>query len=163
MKNFISAALLLMLAAPVLIFASAAYADTGSEDDVSIPADTPVTYGYLQKFRDELKREIIDEISSEGGINIQNGYADISVSKGEFIIPGAGCELIYRGGGAAAVTSSLRAGDGIGDMSMGPELFSGEKLVFGHIYYASDSEAEKAIIITGETAYFTVHGNYEIR
>lgn len=128
--------------------------------EISIPDDTPVTYGYFKAFREQIKREILEELRSEGGLS---DYRDIALSRGDVIILSPGCELIFRGGSAVIITSSDKAGDGIKDLSLGTELFSGEAMVFGHVYTPAASGAEKAIIITGETALFTAHGEYEIR
>ncbi|MBR6563064.1 MAG: hypothetical protein IKK70_03920 [Clostridia bacterium] len=128
----------------------------------SIPSDTPVTYGYLEKFREELRQEIIDELTAEGGITIATTYEDVSFNEGDVIILSPNAEVIYRGGNAVAITSSNDENEGITDMSEGKEIFSGEPLEYGHIYYASESESRKAILVTGGKAYFTIRGDYEI-
>ncbi|MBR4799700.1 MAG: hypothetical protein IK047_05510 [Clostridia bacterium] len=135
--------------------------DTAAEQsEVSIPDDTPVTYGYFKAFREQIKREIIEELRGEGGLS---DYRDLALTRGDVIVPAPGCEIIFRGGSAVVITSSDKAGDGIKDLSLAEELFSGEALVYGHIYRPAESGAEKAIIITGGTALLTVRGEYEIR
>lgn len=126
------------------------------------PDNTFVTYGYLEKFKEELRREIIEELMQEGGISISSEYKDISLKEGEILILSPESEVIYRGGNAVAITSTDKKGDGITDMSTSHELFSGEALEYGHIYYASSSESRRAILVVGSTAYFTVRGSYEI-
>ena len=143
-----------------LIFASAA-AFVSADGDV-IPPDTPITYGYLEIFKAELKQEIIEELRAEGA-GLSGGYKELELSRGDVIVLGADCEVIFRGGGAAALTSSTSAGEGLTDILVGVELFSGESLSFGHIYHSSASDSEKAVLVTGDAAYFTVHGSYEIR
>lgn len=150
-----------VLTACVIIPASVAAEEAGEGGEFSIPADTPVTYGYLEKFREQLKNEIIEELLENGGVKITSQYEDISLPQGGVLLLAPDSEVIYRGGGAVAITSSSRSGDGITDMSDGTELFSGTALKYGHIYFASESDAEKAILITGGTAYFTVRGSYE--
>ena len=151
-----------------LVLATMFLLPTGAENEAkddgefSIPADTPVTYGYLEKFKEELRKEIIDELTAGEGVKISGDYEDVTFDKGQIIIPASGTEIIYRGGGAEAVTSSKRALDGITDSSVNKELFSGDALEFGHIYYPSDSDAKKAIVITGEHAHFTIRGEYEV-
>lgn len=163
MKKYAFTVLILLAVIAGFAFTGAS-AESGAvrDQDTSIPEDTPVTYGYLEKFREQLKKEIIEELLGSG-VDIGGGYEEITLHKGEFLIPGAGCEIIYRGGGAAAVTSSRHPGDGVTDASTEKELFSGEALEYGHIYFASQSSAEKAIAALGENVRFTVNGNYEIR
>ncbi len=166
MKRFI-----ISLALVLCVFAVAAVGalSTVAEDDVSgtdtsIPDDVFVSYGYLKVFKEQLKQEILAELGNadvSGNANSQN-YQDISATEGQIILLAPNSEVIYRGGGAAAVTSSNKEGEGITDMSFAKEIFSGEQLEYGHIYHASDSESKKAIVITGTKAYFTVRGEYEI-
>lgn len=162
-KKTLTALMLALCVITSVIFGASAGAEESGEGTVVIPPDTPVTYGYLETFREKLKQEILSELISNGTIEVSSPTEDISIPRGGMILLGANCELIYRGGGAAAVTSSLLPGDGISDMSEGIELFSGEALKYGHVYFASESVAEKAIIVTGGTAYFTVRGSYELR
>lgn len=156
-------ALTAVTAAVVSAEDAARTASSGAEsarEENAIPDDTPVTYGYFKAFREQIKREIIEELRSEGGLS---EYRDITLARGDVIVPAPGCELIFRGGCAVAVTSSDKAGDGFTDVSLAAEIFSGEALTYGHIYIPAESGAEKAIIITGGTALFTVRGDYEIR
>lgn len=162
MKKLLIPLLLIALVLAVLpICAMTSSAESG-ESEVSIPEDTLINYGYLQKFKEELKKELIEELTAEGGITIATTYEDVSFKEGQLIILAPDSEVIYRGGGAVAITSSNVENEGITDMSEGRELFSGEPLEYGHIYYASASDSRKAILITGGTAYFTVRGDYEI-
>lgn len=155
-------ALLLLVLMPIAATSIMAEGGEDSADTQSIPEDTPVTYGYLQRFKEELRQEIVDELLSDGGITVTATYNDISANEGQIILLSPESEVIYRGGGAVAVTSSNAENEGITDMSEGRELFSGEPLEYGHVYYASSSESRKAILVTGGTAYFTVRGEYEI-
>ena len=144
----------------MMVFAENETATADSE--MSIPEDTPVTYGYLLTFKEQLRQEIIEELAAEGGITIATTYEDISVKEGEIILLSPDTEVIYRGGGAVAITSTDNENDGLTDMSGGTEIFSGEALEYGHIYHSSPSESKKAILVTGSSAYFTVRGDYEI-
>ncbi len=136
--------------------------EAAAASESSIPENTLITYGYLQQFKEELKQEIINELTANGGITVETAYSDISLKEGQTLILSAESEVIYRGGGAIAITSSNLEGEGITDMSLGKELFSGVSLEYGHIYYASASDSKKAILVTGDTAYFTVRGDYDI-
>lgn len=132
-----------------------------TNSDALIPDETLVTYGMLLKIKEELRQELVAEFS-ESGISVESTYNDICVNQGELLILSPDSEIIYRGGGAVAITASAEETQGITDMSAKIELFSGMPLEYGHIYHASSSESTKAILVTGTKAYFTVRGNYEI-
>ena len=102
-------ALTAVTAAVVSAEDAARTASSGAEsarEENAIPDDTPVTYGYFKAFREQIKREIIEELRSEGGLS---EYRDITLARGDVIVPAPGCELIFRGGCAVAVTSSDKA------------------------------------------------------
>lgn len=171
MKKFIVPLLLVCLLVATLsvntMRSSAETADgeakTASESnsDALIPDETLVTYGMLLKIKDELRQEIVSELLQDG-VSVQTTYNDICVNQGELLILSPDSEIIYRGGGAIAITSSEGQTEGITDMSANTEIFSGMPLEYGHIYHSSASEATKAILVTGDRAYFTVRGDYEI-
>ena len=115
-----------------------AFVSSSAEGDASIPDDTPVSYGYLLgEFKEQLKNEIIAELAKDGGITLSTLYQDVSANEGQIILLSADCEVIYRGGGAVVISSSCNENEGITDMSEGTELYSGEPLKYGHIYFAS--------------------------
>ena len=145
------AVLLVVSVYPILATASSA---ESARSEMNIPDDTLINYGYLQKFREEL--------TAQGGITVATEYKDVSFKEGQMILLAPDAEIIYRGGGAVVITSSGEENEGITDMAEGRELFSGEALEYGHIYYASESESRKAILVTGAKAHFTVRGDYEI-
>ncbi len=152
-------ALLLLLALP---FGLSTNAENDSNSE--IPDSTAITYGYLRDvFKEQLKKEIIAELTASGGITIETPYNDISATKGQLILLSPDSELIYRGGGAVVVTATMSEGEGIKDMSAGRELFSGNPLEYGHIYFCSSDQQKHAVLITGDTAYFTIRGGYEIK
>ncbi len=165
MKKRITVVLAFVLAS-IMVFVGTAQISASGEETFIIPDNTPVTYGYLKEYMDEIKAEvkaeIIAQLTSDGVFDTKQTYEEVSASKGQMIILSADTEIIYRGGGAVAVTSSFTEGNGITDMSMGKEIFSGESLQYGRIYYSSAGDSKKAILIIGETAYFTIRGNYEI-
>lgn len=162
MRKFLIPLLSLLLAVALLSLSALHISAENSEPEESIPDDAVVTYGYLMAFREQMKQEIIAQLTADGGITAATPYSDISATAGQFIIISVDSELIYRGGGAVVVTSSAHNGDGIKDMSTGAELFSGTALEYGHIYFAGESAAHKAVLITGDKAFFTVRGEYEI-
>ncbi len=165
-KIIIPIALVALVALMLPLIAMMAFAENetavNADSEMSIPEDTPVTYGYLLTFKEQLRQELIEELAAEGGITIATTYEDISVKEGEIILLSPDTEVIYRGGGAVAITSTDNENDGLTDMSGGTEIFSGEALEYGHIYHSSPSESKKAILVTGSSAYFTVRGDYEI-
>lgn len=164
-KIIIPIALIALVALVLPLIAMMAFAENETavaDSEMSIPEDTPVTYGYLLTFKEQLRQEIIEELAAEGGITIATTYEDISVKEGEIILLSPDTEVIYRGGGAVAITSTDNENDGLTDMSGGTEIFSGQALEYGHIYHSSPSESKKAILVTGSSAYFTVRGDYEI-
>jgi hypothetical protein len=130
-------------------------------------SDPLVTLSYVNEV---LKPQIIAEVLQKTGNGSQAvisgsspaNYQDINLESGKMIMLGENCEFIYRGGGAVIITTSPEKGDGVSDMSTGAEFFSGKPLEFGHVYYASESKAVKYILITGNKAYFTIRGSYEI-
>lgn len=161
----ITVSLLIVLTAFAVVFSAFAVnapAEDSSKAGESIPDSTLIDYGYLKVFKEELKKEILDEIAQNGGLSGGSGYTDVSLTEGQMVILSPNCEIIFRGGSAVAVTSSCFDGEGITDVSVNTELFSGMPLEFGHIYYPSGSSAKKAILITGQTAHFTLKGSYEI-
>lgn len=171
MKKFIFMVVSVSLSVALAVFGALNIYAENSTTEIQpskneIPVNTPVTYGYLQQFKEEIKQDIIDEVVSqitENGISGNNqGYQEVFASQGKTVILYPDSEIIYRGGGASVITNSKGENQGITDMSLGKELFSGQPLEYGHIYYASSSESTKAILITGEKAYFTIRGNYEI-
>ena len=160
----LSLALVVAVALLLPIFAMIAYAEneTSSDDLGFDPEKTVVTYDMLMKFKEEFRAELLEELAAEGGITIKNTYEDIDVKEGEIILLSPAAEVIYRGGGAVAITSSDSENDGITDMSSGTEIFSGEALEYGHIYYLTETDSKAAILILSDKAVITARGSYEI-
>ena len=168
MKNFkiffvVACVLLLTVTGAFAISGAAEKSERALSED-SIPEGTfLVDVGYLMQFGEELKQEILNEIAANGGsVTVESIYKDISLTSGQTLILSPETEIIYRGGGAVAITSSNDQAQGLTDMSVGKELFSGKALEYGHIYFASASDSKKAILVTGDKAYFTVRGDYDI-
>lgn len=170
MKKFIVS--LLAVSVALVGFASAFALNISAEDasasESSVAAvdnydvdNAPVSRDFLFKQLEEFKKQLLDEIG-QGGFSGGSAYHDLTLTEGQMILLGADCEIIFRGGSASAITSSCKEGDGITDISAEAELFSGEALKFGHIYYPSGSDAKKAILITSSNAHFTLKGNYDI-
>lgn len=158
-KNYYRTALCLLS----IIVLVAAMRVPASADETSNKSDPLVSLSYVNEV---LKPQIISEILSqlEGGSvqSTASAYIDIDIAAGKILKIGKNCEFIYRGGGAVVITASSEEGEGITDMSEQTELFSGSALKFGHVYYASLSECDKFILVTGDKAYFTIRGFYEV-
>lgn len=168
MKKIIVSALAAAIIATLLpiafMIASAEKEPLENEINTANQADdeVAVTYGFLKTYMEQFKQELANELATQGGISVDSSYKEISAKEGQVILLSPNCELIYRGGGAVAITSDCKENQGITDMSLQKELFSGEELIYGHIYYASASPSKKAVLVTGGSAYFTVRGDYEI-
>ncbi len=140
--------------------------EVSSQEEFVIPEDpdsAPVTMGFLFSYLEQYKKEILAEIGANGGsVGNNSGYSDVTLNLGQTIILSADSEVIFRAGGAVAITSAHTDGEGVVDLSDNSEIFSGEALKAGHIYIPGSSEAKKAILVTGQSAYFTLKGTYEI-
>lgn len=161
---FVVACVLLLTVTGAFAISGAAEKNERALSEDSIPEGTIlVDIGYLMQFGEELKQEILNEIAANGGnVVIESVYKDISLASGQTLILSPETEIIYRGGGAVAITSSNEENQGLTDMSVSKEIFSGAPLEYGHIYFASASDSKKAILVTGDKAYFTVRGDYDI-
>lgn len=151
---------------------------TGS-DDTSIDPNALITYGYLQSVLEDLKLEILAELSEsiqngemsvptdtpdgDGTITVGSPYTDVTFPSGTVIVLGSDAEAIFRGGDAVVISVSQSEGNGIFDLSAGKECFSGELLSFGHIYYKPNTKSRAYILVTGDKAAFTMRGTYETR
>ena len=74
------AVLLILAVYPILATASSA---ESARSDTNIPDDTLINYGYLQKFKEELKQELIEELTASGGITVNTEYKDVSFTEGQ--------------------------------------------------------------------------------
>lgn len=130
----------------------------------TIPDNAFITYGYLQSILEDLRLELLEELTGQGGsITIESNYKEVSLKKGDVLVLSTDCEAIFRGGNAAVITSTCSQGEGLTDLSMGTECFSGDLLSFGHIYYKTTGDSRAYILVTGDKAAFTLRGTYEIR
>ena len=153
--------LLAVLLAAVSVLTFVAAGAEGTESETPIPPETPVTYGYLEVFGEKLRSDILSQVGS--GTPQAGGYRDETLPRGSVILLSENTELIFRGGSAVVITSSGTDREGVADLSSGRELYSGESLEFAHIYHISAGESRRAVLVTGDKAYFTVRGDYEVR
>lgn len=158
MKKIILTLLSLSLVITLAFSAVTAFAAEGEESEEEYIL---VPKSYLDSLREEIKKEVLGEFQDELDAAVQTGYKEVVAVQGQVIILAHDSELIYRGGGAVAITSSNNEGDGLYDGSIKKELFSGQKLEYYHIY-SSKTDSVKAVLVTGEQALFTIRGNYEI-
>ena len=84
MKRFLLplAAVLLTM---VMIIPSAMHISAADTSSDNIPDNAVVTYGYLEVFKEQLKQEILDELTAEGGITASTPYSDISAKSSSFL------------------------------------------------------------------------------
>ena len=156
----IISALLLTCGMCLLPFRAAA----DGEESIPDPDKTFVSYAYLQNALEELRLELLEQLAGQGGtITVESSYKEVTLKKGDVLVLSTDCEAIFRGGNAAVITSSCKEGEGLTDLSMSAECFSGDLLEFGHIYYKSNGESRAYILVTGDKAAFTLRGTYEIR
>ncbi len=159
MKKIILPLLLsLVMTVALILSAVTAFAetkDTSEEDYYLISAKD------LETLREDIRKELLAEFQDELENANKAGYKEVTATRGQVVILAHDSELIYRGGGAVAITSSNSKNDGLTDISSEKEIFSGQKLDYCHIY-VSKSQSVKAVLVTGEQASFTIRGNYEI-
>jgi len=166
--------------AVALLFAAFSFGVSATDSKENpIDPNALITYGYLQSILEDLKLDILAELSEsiqngemsvptdtpdEGGnITVGSSYTDVTFPSGTVIVLGSDAEAIFRGGDAVVITVSQSEGTGITDLSAGKECFSGEMLSFGHIYYKTDKQSRAYILVTGDKAAFTMRGTYETR
>lgn len=160
-RRFLLVFMALLTVFLLCITASAKESDT--PETVASDSDPLVSLSYVNEvLKPQIIAEVLEKVGSGEITTAGSVYNDINLEGGKMLMLGTDCEFIYRGGGAVIITTSPEEGDGVADMSDGQEFFSGKSLQFGHVYYASESDAVKYILITGERAYFTIRGNYEI-
>lgn len=119
----------------------------------------------VEKVKDELKAELYDEVKAEilADLETENITADISYSlisltKGQTVVAKGCMELILRSGTATAITVD----DGLSDLTSGKDLASGEELTLDH-YIINPVGDGRGILITSDSAYVLVRGEYEIK
>ena len=117
------------------------------------------------EIKDDLKAELYDEIKSEiiadlkaDGITADISYSLVSLTKGQTVVAKGCMELILRSGTATAVTVD----DGLSDLTAGKDLTSGEELCLDH-YIINPIGDGRGILVTSDSAYVLVRGDYEIK
>ncbi len=131
----------------------------------------------IDKIKSEVKDDIVNELYAEIYAEVYNkveaevlaNISDISVSadtsykllcldKGQRLI-GVGCtEIIMREGAATIITVE----DGLSDITAGKDLVSGDKAEFNH-YFVIPKDDGRGLLITADSTYVLVRGDYEIR
>lgn len=106
---------------------------------------------------EQIKDELLKEIGSST-VNADLSYELVSLTKGQTLISCGALELTLRQGSATAITVD----DGLSDLSAGKDLTSGEALVPDH-YIVNPIGDGRGILITSDTAYVLVRGEYEIK
>ena len=130
-KRFLLVFITLLIAAALCLTASAE-----TTADVSVDGDTDplVTLSYVNEvLKPQIIAEVLEQLGRGTTVTSSTNYGDITLESGKMLMLGANCEFIYRGGGAVIITTSTSKGDGVSDMSIEVESFSGTSLVYGHI------------------------------
>ncbi len=117
------------------------------------------------EIRDELKAELYDEIKDEilqdlkkEGVSADISFSLVSLTKGQTVVSKGCMELVLRSGTATAITVD----DGLSDLTSGKDLASGEELSLDH-YIINPIGDGRGVLVTSDTAYILVRGEYEIK
>lgn len=142
-----------------------------------LPENDPIiTLSYLKDIllpqaKDELKEEITRELKAEISAKLDEaltaelpdtyvGYTVLELKKGEKLTSEEGTvELIVRPGSSAVVVSDIPK-NGLSDISEMKEVLSGEEVGINHSLIIPRNDG-RGIVITSETAYVLVRGNYK--
>ncbi len=130
--------------------------ETSEEDYYLISASD------LATLREDIRKEVLAEFQEKLDEALNTGYKEVQANQGQVVILAQDSEIICREGTAVAITSSNTEGEGLLDISIAKELFSGQRLEHSHIYSVSERESVVAVLVIGEKASFTIRGNYEI-
>ncbi len=131
-----------------------------------LPENDPIiTLSYLTdillpQLKQGLKEEITSELREELP-QTEVGYTVLELMKGDKITSSEGTvELIVRPGSNAVVVSDIPE-NGLSDISEMKEVLSGEEVGINHSLIIPRNDG-RGIVITSETAYVLVRGNYKI-
>ncbi len=130
--------------------------ETSEEDYYLISASD------LATLREDIRKEVLAEFQDKLDAALNTGYKEVEAMQGQVVVLAHDSEIICREGTAVAITSSNTEGEGLLDISVAKELFSGQRLERSHIYSVSESGSVVAVLVIGEKASFTIRGNYEI-
>lgn len=142
--------LILALGAGIGVIAASTYGTQADPLVAKSYLDDTLTPQLQQQFQAQLDskaQELEQKISSSGG-----AFSAVSLSAGQSLYCGAGCEIILSSGGATASGSS-----GFSDVTSGEAVNLGASLQANHLYVAS---AEGSAVSSPSGATVLVRGRY---
>lgn len=127
-----------------------------SADGYSTENDPLVTLSYVEKIKEQILKELLNEIDNE--------YKVLEVFKGQTITAKNSCEIIFRSGTAKVVVTdeiNLANSIGLSDITAGTELLKDADLPVNHCVIIPRGDG-RGITITSDIAYLLIRGEYEI-
>ncbi|MBR7142477.1 MAG: hypothetical protein IKD06_02950 [Clostridia bacterium] len=92
-------------------------------------------------------------------VQAEVNFKVLRLEKGQVLLGGEGCEIIWRSGRAMAI--STYDDQGLADMTAGAEVFHGEELARNHFYNIPRQDGRGLEVLSGE-AYLMVRGDYTL-
>lgn len=140
-------------AAVLLLGSTVVFSEPGAEDDPL------VTLSYVTRSIEQVKTYIDTKIKNlDSGTGSSSELEVVNVSKGKFLIGGAGSEIILRGGKATAVVSDL---GGLSDVTAGVDLGKDISIPANHLLIIPRNDGRGVYCTTD--AVFMVRGEYTVR
>jgi hypothetical protein len=150
------------------------YADSPSDLTKNDPL---VTLSYVEKVREELKNEIINELtakiediksSEQPAETIDTppnfGYKIVELTQGQTLFAGDSCEIIVRTGSAFVVVTdvaNIKNLIGISDLTDGKDLLNSAQIPLNHYIIIPRGDG-RGIGVTSATAFIMIRGEYTI-
>lgn len=154
MKSKIKRSLLGVGVAAMLIGSTIVFSEPGSD------SDPLVSMSYVNNKVEQLKEYIDAKTGSSKGENTTDELSVVELEVGEYLIGGAGTEIILRGG--KSLPYGVEIDRGLVDVTDGKDLDnSGELLPYNHLIVIPRDDGRGAYAISN--SIFMVRGKYEIK
>jgi opacity protein-like surface antigen len=159
---------LLAAAAVAVVSLGALAADVGSESDPLVtlsyltqkftPSVLQQVDGQITTAKAELASQLDAKLSSGGsGASDSSGFETVTLTKGQKLIGGVGCELMLRSGTATCTAAN---DPGLIDLTGGGEVKAGAAVTANHLYMTTEGSGGVSAA-TGVT--LLVRGSYTIQ
>lgn len=155
--QILSAAIIIFVLIAVITMVYASTNDLGSEDDPI------VTLSYLElkisQLKDYIDKKSFSPGDSQSADSVDNlTYEVVELKKGQYLVAGAGTEVILRAGEATAITSSL---GGLSDVTGAKDIQQDEKIPTEHLLIIprDDGRGLRAL----SDSFLLVRGKYTIK